>query len=56
MSQGRAASAVLPADYPDETQGDQRPVIEALMQALSAFVDRLKQDEPRVESDTEQNH
>jgi hypothetical protein len=40
----------------DEPNGDQKASIEALMQALSAFVDRLKQDEPRVESDTEQNH
>jgi len=45
---------VLPTAFSDETNGDQQPLIEALLQALSAFVDRLKQAEARVESDTEQ--
>jgi hypothetical protein len=45
---------VLPVDYPDETQGDQRPVIEALMQALKSFVDRLSRAETRVKSDAQE--
>lgn len=45
---------MLPADYPDETQGDQRPVIEALVQALKSFVDRLGRAESRLKSDTKE--
>ena len=45
---------MLPVDYPDETQGDQRPVIDALMQALKSFVDRLGRAETRVKSDTKE--
>ena len=45
-----------PPGLSDEPNGDQKALIEALMQALSAFVDRLNQDEARVESDTEQKH
>jgi hypothetical protein len=47
---------VLPPGLSDEANGDQKALIEALMQALSAFVDRLNQDEAQVESDTEQKH
>jgi hypothetical protein len=45
---------VLPADYPDETQGDQRPVIEALMRALKSFVDRLGRAETPGKSDAKE--
>jgi len=45
---------VLPTDYPEKTQGDQRSVIEALVQALKTFVDRLGRAETRVKSDTEE--
>jgi len=45
---------VLPSEVSGETNVDQQPLIDALMQALSTFVDRLNQAETRVESDTEQ--
>jgi hypothetical protein len=44
---------VLPTGFSEETNGDQQPLIEALLQALSAFVDRLDQAKGRVESDKE---
>jgi hypothetical protein len=37
----------------DETGGDQKALIEALVQALNRFVDRLKRTDPRVESGPE---
>jgi len=47
---------VLLICFSGETHGDQQPLIEALLQALSAFIDRLAQAEARVESDTEKKH
>jgi hypothetical protein len=37
-------------DTSDESSGDPRPVIEALVQALKSFVDRLSRGEPRPKS------
>jgi len=45
---------MLPVVFSDETDGDQRPLIEALVQALNSFVDRLKQSEARIECDAGQ--
>ena len=45
---------MLPTVYQDEAQGDQRPVIEALMQALKSFVDRLGRAETRVKSEAKE--
>jgi hypothetical protein len=42
-----------PATFSDETGGDQKPLIEALVQALNRFVDRFKQIDPRVKSEPE---
>lgn len=47
---------MLPPGLSDESNGDEKALIEALLQALSAFIDRLNQDEARVESGTEQKH
>ncbi len=45
-----------PPGLSDEPNGDQKALIEALMQALSAFVDRLNKDKELVEFDVEQKH
>jgi len=47
---------VPPPGLSDEPNGDQKALLEALMQALSAFVERLNQDESRVETEAEQKH
>ena len=39
-----------------DTNGDQPPLIESLLQALNTLVDRLNQAEARFESDTEKKH
>jgi general secretion pathway protein A len=39
-----------------DSNGDQPPLIESLLQALNTLVDRLNQAEARVESDTEKKH
>ena len=42
-----------PATSSDQPDGDQKALIEALVQALNRFVARLKQTDPRVESGPE---
>jgi hypothetical protein len=44
---------MLPEACSGEVNDDQRPLIEALLLALSAFVDRLNHAEARVESGKE---
>jgi len=44
---------VLRAAFSEEADGDQHALIEALVQALNRFIDRLNKTEARVESDPE---
>jgi hypothetical protein len=50
LAQAPAPPPVRPAFTPEGANGDNPPLIESLLQALNTLVDRLNQDEVRVES------
>src|SRR6202140_4378145 len=51
-----APAVAIPASSETNGNGDQPPLVEALLQSLNTLVDRLNQAEARVETDTEQKH
>ena len=50
LAQAPAPAPLRPAFTPEGANGDNPPLIESLLQALNTLVDRLNQDEVRVES------